>query len=226
MGDPRRLKKKYSVPRRIWDSDRIKEERKLVEDYGLKNIKEVWIAKEKLRKIRRESRKLLGTTGSAEEELKGLLSRVKRMGFTEEGASLDDLLALTPKSILERRLQTIVYKHGLARSLRQARQLITHGFISIGGKKVSTPSYLLPVDKEEKISYYKPFKIVEPVTKEQKIVEHREERLKKTVTEVGEVDDVKEVQELKEVKEMKEGVTKAESSSSLTLKKTGELLHR
>ena len=99
MGDPRRLKKKYSVPRRIWDSDRIKEERKLVEDYGLKNIKEVWIAKEKLRKIRRESRKLLGTTGSAEEELKGLLSRVKRMGFTEEGASLDDLLALTPKSI-------------------------------------------------------------------------------------------------------------------------------
>jgi small subunit ribosomal protein S4 len=57
------------------------------------------------------------------------------------------------EDILERRLQTIVFHKGLAQSMHQARQLIAHGHISIGGRKVSSPSYLVLKDEEEKMAY-------------------------------------------------------------------------
>jgi ribosomal protein S4 len=48
-----------------------------------------------------------------------------------------------------------VQKRGLAKTARQARQLITHGFISVNGKKVNSPSYLVPVSEDDSIQYYK-----------------------------------------------------------------------
>ena len=48
----------------------------------------------------------------------------------------ENLLAL-----LERRLDNIVYRAGFARSIRQARQMVNHGLISVNGKKVDIPSY-------------------------------------------------------------------------------------
>jgi small subunit ribosomal protein S4 len=57
------------------------------------------------------------------------------------------------EDILERRLQTLVFHRGLAQSMQQARQLIAHGHISIGGRKVSSPSYLVLKDEEEKLVY-------------------------------------------------------------------------
>jgi small subunit ribosomal protein S4 len=66
---------------------------------------------------------------------------------------LDDVLDLTINDILERRLQTVVFNKGLTKSIHQARQLITHGHISIGGKKVTAPSYLVLRDEEAQIAY-------------------------------------------------------------------------
>ncbi len=45
-------------------------------------------------------------------------------------------------SLLERRLDNIVYRLGFGRSRAQARLLITHGHITVNGRRVSIPSYL------------------------------------------------------------------------------------
>lgn len=47
--------------------------------------------------------------------------------------------------ILERRLDNLVYRLGLASSIRQARQMVVHGHILVNGKKVDRPSFLIEV---------------------------------------------------------------------------------
>jgi small subunit ribosomal protein S4 len=84
-----------------------------------------------------------------------ILAKLARLGVLKKG-TLDDILSLEVKDILERRLQTVVYRKGLARSMKQARQLITHGFISVNGKKVSVPSYFVLSDEEAAVAYTKP----------------------------------------------------------------------
>ena len=44
---------------------------------------------------------------------------------------------------LERRLDNVVYRLGLADSRAQARQLVTHGHITVNGRKMNIPSYLV-----------------------------------------------------------------------------------
>ena len=44
-------------------------------------------------------------------------------------------------SLLETRLDNLVYRAGFARSIRQARQMVTHGLVLVDGKKVDIPSY-------------------------------------------------------------------------------------
>jgi small subunit ribosomal protein S4 len=84
---------------------------------------------------------------------KQLLERLNRIGILPETAVLDDVLDLTIEDILERRLQSIVFSKGLAKSIFQARQLITHGHVAIDGKRVPSPSYLVLKDEETKIAY-------------------------------------------------------------------------
>ncbi len=156
MGDPPKLRDKYSRPKRLWDVDRIKEDKTLKSEYGLKNMKELWVAVAELKKYRREARRLL----SLSEEMRSsdtvkILAKLNKLGILEKTATLEDILSLTVKSILERRLQTIVYRKGLAHTLRQSRQLITHGFIAVGGRKVSAPSYFIDVNEEQGIAYSK-----------------------------------------------------------------------
>jgi len=50
--------------------------------------------------------------------------------------------------LLESRLDNIVHRAGLAPSRAQARQLILHGHVAVGGKKVTVPSYQLKVGQE------------------------------------------------------------------------------
>jgi len=84
---------------------------------------------------------------------KQLLDRLQRLGILPETAELDDVLDLSLEDILERRLQTLVFRKGLAKSIHQARQIITHGHVAIEGKKVSSPSYLVLKDEEAKVGY-------------------------------------------------------------------------
>jgi len=66
---------------------------------------------------------------------------------------LDDVLDLTIEDILERRFQTIIFRKGLAKTVQQARQLITHGHIMIADQRVTIPGYLVTKPQETQITY-------------------------------------------------------------------------
>lgn len=78
-----------------------------------------------------------------------LLPSLIRTGFIPEGASLDDVLGLTIENLLERRLQSIVSRKGLANTLHQARQMITHGHVTVGDRVITVPSYVVSRVEEE-----------------------------------------------------------------------------
>ena len=42
MGDPKKLRKQFEKPRKVWDAERLQTDRKLKQDYGLKNMREIW----------------------------------------------------------------------------------------------------------------------------------------------------------------------------------------
>ncbi|VVC03612.1 30S ribosomal protein S4 [Candidatus Burarchaeum australiense] len=172
MGDPRRLKRKYDVPKRIWNTERITEEQALKGEYGLKNMRELWGAKKVLRKIRHEARRMLSLGEQGKLESQNLVKSTVRLGYTKEGATLDGLLSLSMRDILERRLQTRVVKLGLAKSVKQARQLIVHGFIAINGQKTSAPGYVVPMAEEKGIAYYRPIDLTVPEPKAKEAKRH------------------------------------------------------
>ncbi|MBU5682183.1 MAG: 30S ribosomal protein S4 [Candidatus Aenigmarchaeota archaeon] len=145
----RRLRRKYEKPLKRWDKARIEREKELMKKYGLRRKKEVWKAESIARKYRRIARKLIAKPDKDEE--RKILEKIRKYGFID-ATKLDDLLNLTAEHILERRLQTIVYKKGLANTIKQARQLIVHGHIAIDNRKVKFPSYLVKKEEEDKIS--------------------------------------------------------------------------
>jgi len=154
LGDPKRQKKKFETPRFPWRKDILQEELKLLGQYGLRNKRELWRHKTTLSKFRGIARTLIGKPH--EERIKmeeELLTRLKKLGIIHENAVLDDVLDLTIEDILERRLQTVVFRKGLAKTMYQARQLITHGHIIIGEKRVTVPSCLVTRNDEEQITY-------------------------------------------------------------------------
>lgn len=170
MGDPRKLRNKSSRPRKLWDAQRLTEEKGLKKEFGLKNMRELWTASEELKKYRREARRLLSHT---EEERKvdseKILSKLTKLNVLKQGATLDDVLSLTPRDILERRLQTIVFRKGLAATIIQSRQLITHGFVMLDGSSVSSPSYQVGAEEENAIAYAKQINIeIKPKKEEAK----------------------------------------------------------
>ncbi len=175
MGDPKRHRKKYKTPRKPWDEARLREELEIIGTYGLRNKRELWRVKTELSRIRRMARSLLAKSPEERAEVeKQLLSKLYRMGLVEEDATLDDVLGLTVKDLLERRLQTMVYRLGLAKTVHQARQLIVHGHISVNGRRVRSPGYIVKRGEEDTITYwpYSPLASEEhPLRKEMEVAE-------------------------------------------------------
>jgi small subunit ribosomal protein S4 len=178
MGDPRRLRKKYSKPGHPFEKDRIEEENKLIQEYGLKNKKEIWKAESSVRKYRAQARKIQADkTKNREKKEKELMDKLKKMGLITEGG-LDEVLALKVNNLLDRRLQTFVFKKGLAKSPKQARQFIVHGHISVNGKKVDIPGHTVTVKQEAQIDYYGHAPPLEPLKPEPKPEEESGEPVK------------------------------------------------
>lgn len=157
MGHPKFPRKKFDTPLHPWKEDRIKSERELIKKYGLKSHREVWKAKTYLGKYRQQARELLAKIGSKDPQVKKesdqLLLHLTRMGILQAGSSLDDVLTLDTEAILSRRLQTLVYLKGFSSTAGQSRQLINHGHIGIGDRKVTIPSYMVTKDEEPLIEY-------------------------------------------------------------------------
>ncbi len=155
MGDPKRQKKQYATPRRPWDRERIEDESRMIKEFGLKSKKELWKTETTLRNFRREARKLMAATGEqAEKESSQLLGKLKRLGLIGEDSTIVDILRLDIEDVLSRRLQSVVYEKGLARSPNQARQMIIHDHIVIGDKTVTEPGYLVSVEEEEEVDHH------------------------------------------------------------------------
>ena len=148
----RSFKKKFKRPKRPYDSSRISEEGNLLHAYGLRRKREIWTSQDILRNYRRRARELIATRD--EEKVKRLIDKVVKMGLLTKGGTLDDVLGLTVEDVLNRRLQTIVWKKGLTNTPKQARQYIVHGHVMIDGRSVTSPSYLLPPNEESKIKLH------------------------------------------------------------------------
>ncbi|OLP87563.1 40S ribosomal protein S9 [Symbiodinium microadriaticum] len=103
-------------------------EMKIIGEYGLKNKREVWRVQYALAKIRTAARTLLTQEERSETRIfqgEALLRRMVRLGLLlESEKKLDFVLGLTTAKIMERRLQTKVFKLGLAKSIHHARTLI------------------------------------------------------------------------------------------------------
>ena len=158
MGHPKFARPKYDTPPHPWKADRIEEEHAIKANHGLKNMTEIWKAKSALRRIRGQAMKLIGRVDTSEghyaREKDALLDSLNRKGLIASDAILDDILSLSAEDILNRRLQAQVYYKGLACSMKQARQLVTHGHITVAEQKITIPSYAVSREEEELIAYH------------------------------------------------------------------------
>ena len=187
MGDPKKPKKMYSKPGHPWQRERIEKERVIKTEYGLKNKKEIWQMNSRLMNFSTQAKNLVAATGTqAERERQQLVRRLNSLGLVGENAGIDEVLGLQPKDIFERRLQTIVFRKGLARSIGQARQLIRHEHIVIGDKKITSPSYLVSSSEEGQIAYSSDSAFSNPEHPERPVDEEKELEKKTMVIKAGE----------------------------------------
>jgi len=139
-------RKKYSRPRKMFDAARIAEENELVKKYGLKNKREIWKADAVIKKIRERAKSLITAPTSEQEKF---ISNLAEKGFLKKNSQLDDVLDLKMESILDRRLQTIVFRKGLAKTVREARQAVVHRHILVGDHVINIPSFSVNLKQEE-----------------------------------------------------------------------------
>jgi small subunit ribosomal protein S4 len=152
MGDPRKPKKLFRRPRRIWTTDQLNAELYIVGSYGLRNKRELWRAQSEVARFRNQARALLAIPAEVRQQKETqLLSFLNRLGLVNQSATLDDVLNLKIEDLLERRLQTIVMKKGETKSAQQARQMVAHGHVSLGNRIVNIPGYLVKREEEQQI---------------------------------------------------------------------------
>ena len=163
MGDPHKPKKTFHRPRRIWTADQLNAELYILGTYGLRNKRELWKAQSEIARIRNQARALLAIPIELrrDKELR-LLNFLNRIDLVKESATLDDVLNLKIEDILERRLQTIVMRKVGSKSAFQARQIVSHGHVSIGGRRINLPGYIVRKDEEPNILIHRDFLISSP----------------------------------------------------------------
>jgi len=130
---------------------------KLIGEFGLKNKREVWRTQLALARIRKAARVLLTLDEKDPKRMfegSALLRRLVRLGVLDETKlTLDYVLALKPADFLERRLQTQVFKLGLAKSIHHARVLIRQRHIRVGKQIVNIPSFMVRTDSQKHIDF-------------------------------------------------------------------------
>jgi small subunit ribosomal protein S4 len=133
MGDPKKLRKKYTTPSHPWNEAAILENKELTFTYGLGTKREIFIADSFVKKYRGIAKRLMiDESAQAALEKGQMLQKLQNLGLLQIGADL---------------------KEGLARSVKQARQFITHRHIKVGEKEITSPGYLVSVAQEAQITF-------------------------------------------------------------------------
>ena len=143
----KRKHKIYSRPKRPFNKERITEENEIKEQFGLKNKTEIWKIEARVKEMRERAKNLISARPEQQQEL---FNRLKKMGFKVN--SVSDVLSLNKIDYMKRRLQTILVEKKIATTPKGARQLITHKKVMVDGEVVDSPSYIVPVEYENKIS--------------------------------------------------------------------------
>jgi small subunit ribosomal protein S4 len=143
----KRKHKTYSRPKRPFDKARIQEEAEIKKEFGLKNKREIWKADAKIKEIREKAKRLISAD---ESDKRAFFERLKKMGFKVD--SISDVLSLDKADYLRRRLQTVLVNKRMAHTMKSARQLVTHKKVLVGTSNINSPSYIVPVDLENKIT--------------------------------------------------------------------------
>lgn len=162
----RKHTKRSRTPRRPYDKDRLIDEMKILGEFGLRNKTELWVMEKICSDIKKRAKDLLINTNQEEVIIGGrhLLNKMIKIGifndvnFTDLNDikdNLEKILDLTVSDFLRRRLQHRVFEAGLAKSVHHARNLINHKHISVKGKIVNKPGYIVPAENEGYIEIYK-----------------------------------------------------------------------
>jgi len=175
----KRQRKVYARPKKPWSKERIDSENKLLEEYGLRRKREIWITEAKLRSFRRRAREIASTEDKEEEKI--LMKKISELGLIGAKAHLDDVLALKIEDLLDRRLQTIVFRKGIGSTQSQSRQFIVHGHIAIDGRRITWPSALVSLEQENKIAIYSNSKLKDSISK----LKVRQPKKKEKTKEIG-----------------------------------------
>merc|ERR1712134_240596 len=153
----RKFGKTFKKPRRPFEKERLDSELKIVGEYGLRNKRELWRIQLVLSKLRKTARELLTLPEDDPKRIfdaNALMRRMYKYGFLDESQTkLDYVLALTAQDVLERRLQTLVFKLGLAKSIHRARVLIKQRHIRVCKQIVNVPSYVVRLDSQKHIDF-------------------------------------------------------------------------
>merc|ERR1711871_376206 len=153
----RNFSKTSKRPRRSYDKERLDAELKLIGTYGLKNKREIWRIGLVLSKVRAVARQLLTLEERDPQRVfqgQALMRRMIRYGILDEDKQrLDYVLALKIEDFMERRLQTLVFKRGLAKSIHHARVLIRQKHIRVGRQIVDIPSFMVRVESQPHIEF-------------------------------------------------------------------------
>lgn len=155
MGVIAKHRRQYVSHKKRWDKQTILEEAVLTADYALRNKKEIRKAEFLLTKFKGIAKEL-----NVSEELqnsaqaKNFIANLRAMGYLKAtAATLDEVLDIKLRDILERRLSNVLYRHKLAKTPAQARQFIVHRHVEIGGTVVTSPGHLVSLEEEATIVF-------------------------------------------------------------------------
>jgi small subunit ribosomal protein S4 len=155
MGVIAKHRPKYISHKKRWDKQTILDEAVLTKDYAIRNKKEIRKAEYLLTKFKGIAKEL-----NVSEELqnsaqaKNFIANLKAMGYLKPtAATLDEVLDIKLRDILERRLSNILYRHKLAKTPAQARQFIVHRHVEVSGTVVTSPGHLVSLEEEATLTF-------------------------------------------------------------------------